>query len=355
MWTTVVDRNSGVWQFSPDGLEHLARQHVRQECMVRRSRTVREWHWIGPDVVNVETDFTSVRTDVERGWRPLFGILERRIAEDPQGALDDLNRLREEVGAWTQMYLDMQRSASHETMDNIDRSVARGEMGKTVATGVRDLSATMVVAGSAFMSGGTSLAFLGMGSVAKGAYRYQDTQNLGSALLTATGTFVVGAIPLNPYGGEALRGSSSWLAKVGGKEAIRWGEKTTLVIVGSGLDASLEGAAALAEGKNVRHAFGSAAMRFGLDIAAGGLGTTFDKWAIPFAARVTMDSSATFLSDRAVSAAGEEHEGHLQHRGQLSGVPTTSTNVALCDVNSTVAVAGCSASDWVRQVVLRRV
>ena len=95
--------------------------------------------------------------------------LEREAIQNGAQALERLIQMRHDTERSVAEVRQMQKSASHEMFQNIETSVHRGEIGVEVATQIRNLSATTLVVGSAFMTGGASVGVLGGGSVLRGA------------------------------------------------------------------------------------------------------------------------------------------------------------------------------------------
>lgn len=96
-------------------------------------------------------------------------------------------------------------------MANIDTSVSRGELGEHIAREIRDASVEVLMVGATALSGGAAAAVVGGGSLLKGAYSYQDTHHLSTAVMTASTNLLMGAIPLkvNPAM-EARFGKLGW-------------------------------------------------------------------------------------------------------------------------------------------------
>jgi hypothetical protein len=242
-------------------------------------------------------------------------------------------------------------------MQNIERSVQRGERGVAVATFVRDLSASVLVVGSAFLSGGSSLAVLGGGSLLRGTANYQDTGNIGSAALEATGTLVVGAIPI---GAAAAVEQSAAQTVVRLGEAVNAsgtaGQQAFVVVAGSVMDAHFEGCKALAEGQTTEQALRAASLRLGVDVITGGLGARLDRRAFPVAARLVTDTLSSemgdmFMDDMTRQASTGSPTGSTTATGAASRLPEPSAPI--CDANATLITGECGPQAWVHQLVLQ--
>ena len=90
----------------------------------------------------------------------------------------------------------MKHSASQRTFDSID--AAGWETWIARMTWLRDTSATVLVVTSGIMTGGAAPALLTLaaGSTLRGVATYQDSGNVGAAVVNGVGTMVVGAIGL---------------------------------------------------------------------------------------------------------------------------------------------------------------
>lgn len=354
-WTYFTDNRGRRCRVDQLGLWILCRQHVYHQLIHQRSRVVRETHVFGPDLISVETDFHGIARERDRLSFPLYSRLEWETVQDAERVRVRLVQMRREIHRWVESVRRMQQSASHETMRNIEQSVQRGERGVAVATAVRDLSATTLVVGSAFLSGGASLAVLGGGSVLRGTATYQDTGNIGSAVLDASSTFVVGAIPV--AGATMAEGQAAQsVARVGLRTAVSASEMTagqqaTVVVVGSAISATSAGTQALIEGQSTEQALRTATARFGVDVLTGGMCGRLDRRAFSVAARLATDGLMSVAGDAMVDdfagGPGPGSVATLPHQA----LPMPSSPI--CDANATLITGDCGPQDWVRQLVLQ--
>jgi hypothetical protein len=358
-WTYYSDDKGRRWRINQLGMWILVRQNVYNTAIRQCSHVKRVHHTFGPDEVSVETDFQGIAAERDRQSAPLYAKLERESIQNGAQTLARLIQMRHETERSVEDVRQMQHLASAELRRNIERSVHRGEIGVDVATKVRDLSATTLVVGSAFITGGAAVAVLGGGSALKGVGNYEDKGNVGSAVLTATGTFVVGIIPLT---GGTLKGAASVMTRVGG-EAIKYGERAVLAVVGAGIDAQFQACNALIEGKSGREALQAAAARFAVDVIAGGIGMKLDKWALPVIARIVSDTAVGYGGDKVVDqlaeGGGEARRPGLLEHVAIRRAPAASASMptparpAVCDANAVLSSGSCSPDDWVRQIVLQ--
>jgi hypothetical protein len=257
-----------------------------------------------------------------------------------------------------------QHNASVEMRRNIDQSVRRGEIGLEAAKDALAISTTILIIGSSLISGGAAVGLLGGGSVLKGVGKLEETGNVGSAILTATGSFVIGALPLNLGGPVKIGGSI--LQRTSG-EAVKWGERAVLIVIGAGMDAQFQACNALIEGKSGKQALKAAAYRLGVDLVTGGIGAKLDKWALPVISRIISDTSVALGSDNLVDKLSESEKEKGEKRrspGVYEAVPIRlgpfaaasmpiPTKPAVCDANAVLSTGTCSPDDWVRQIVLQ--
>jgi len=267
----------------------------------------------------------------------------------------------------------MRQRAWRRTSESIDGAVSRGEAAAAAARKVRDLSATVLVIGSSFMTGGASVAVLGGGSLLQGVAVWQDTGNVGSAVLQATGTFIVGVIPLGGAGTAAVRaeGETTWqammresgslvnrpgraLATTGG-EGGAWGRTLALILLAAKTDAAFQGCRCLVEGNSASDALATAGTTFGIDLMTGGLGAGLDHWALPVRVRLMTDT----LADVRGGAAGDQlqatliGDSHSTTRPAASPAALPQPSSPICDANSLLSTGDCGPAEWIRQVVLQ--
>lgn len=354
-WTHFTDNRGRRCRIDQLGLWILCRQHVYNQLIHRRSRIVRETHVFGPDLISVETDFRGISRERDQLSFPLYSRLEWESVQDAERTRVRLVHMRREINQWVASVRRTQQSASHETMQNIEQSVRRGQMGVQIASAVRDLSAAVLVVGSALLSGGTSLAVLGGGSVLRGTATYQDTGNISSAMIDASSTFVVGAIPL--AGSAMVEGQAAQsVLKIGMMEPVTSsgmsaGQQVTVVVVGSAISATSEGSQALIEGQNAEQALRTATARFGVDVLSGGMCSRLDRRAFPAVVRLATDGLMSVAGDAIVDdITGESRPGSgvtLPHQA----LPQPSSPI--CDASATLITGDCGPDDWVRQIVLQ--
>jgi hypothetical protein len=356
------DGTGSLWEINPDGLTVLVRQYVFNTALKRRSRIKRVHNNWGPDEVSVETDFNGLSAERDRESRPAFDRMMQECLKNGSHGLDLLLQMRHETEDAARELREMQRATSREMSENIERSIRKGEIALEVATAVRDISATTLVVGSTVMSGGAAVAVLGGGSVLKGVAKFEDGGSVGSALMTATGTFVVGVIGLKDV-----------------TAAATGAQKMALTVVGSAVDAQFEAVNALIDGKSGREAIAAAAGRAGTDLIGAGLGPVIERITLPVIGKIVADEKTrTVVEDTAkvaiglgMSAAADQGVGVVSSlaatrtspasqlswtdfmRSLANRTPARPTNPGVCDINTVISTPGCRVDDWVRQIAFR--
>jgi hypothetical protein len=313
-------------QINQECLFMLVRANLRSRLI--RSRTTIEvtpGGLLTPTTSLVSTNWSGFRFDLDFQTQGLYNESNNRIAVDGiTNLLENLAALHSETVAKTKEVEDMQKKTQADTFNSIDSTVNGLETAKAVAEFTRDASATILVAGAAVLSGGTALAVLGAGAGLKGTAKFQDTGNVGLAVVEATGTFIVGAIPITAPGVSV----SSADAKV-------------LVFVASAMDGTFEGIKAVIDGQSASTAMQQAATRAGGGVLLGLAGLKMEN--MQMITRVSANVIGTMALDKTVNALAPNKT--LQR-------PATSGKI-----DFSTAVTGGSkipSLDFIRQFVLRR-
>ncbi len=201
MSTIEVDAPDGRWLID----EELVRLIVRSWAT---SETVREYtivpppkrqSWLGPLIHSVETDWDRVRARVG----PLTDstvaqLLTHGLGHGFQRVRERLRGLEAET-AHNHAFVQAKRRRAHESsMREIESAVSLGETAVDVAKAVRDVSAGLLVLGGTVLTGGAAAPLLGVtagGAALQGAITFQDTRNVGAAIVSAKSNFTIGIIP----------------------------------------------------------------------------------------------------------------------------------------------------------------
>lgn len=318
-WVRFTDEGGRNWQINQFGLWLLVRQYLHAELVLSNSRTETTHRWFYPDIVNVNVDFRAVRRQKDDLAPRMYDEIARESIRAGEVAMRRIVDMRRNTDAYTTSFRNRMQSASHQTMGNIDHAVRIGEAGAATARVVRDISAGVLVAGATFLSGGAALSVLGAGSGLKGVSTYQDTGNVGAALLDATGTFVVGAIPIGAMAsrGQTVSNSISLASRAGGSgtsplmsnivQNVR--EQGAVIVVGASVNAGFEMSRGMVEGRTMEESVRSAGASFGVDLISGGiLGPVLDQCSLPIAVRLVTETATGFGGGELVSAASLQDE-----------------------------------------------
>ncbi len=310
-WISITDDTGRSWAVDQMGLWMLCRQYVFARLVYERTHVDIESHWFGPDVHNVTTDFgNGFNAARDNDSQHLYASLTEASLRDGATVFADLVRMKQETVLYTDRVRTLQQRASHATMESIDRNVRAGEIGVEVSRWVRDISASVLVVGATFLSGGAALGALGAGSTLKGTATYQDTGNVGAAVLQGTGTFVVGMVSIAPNLATATAASRGVTATMQATSASSMvapaaastAEKVTLMVVGAQLNAGFTMATGLAQGNSVRQSVTAAAICGGLSMLPAG--DMLGKIALPVSMRLATDTAVGMISDAASEAGG---------------------------------------------------
>jgi hypothetical protein len=209
-WET-FQSNDGIYLVNWEGLARIIRSAVRSQAMLAFSEEKIDKHFIGPDIHSVEVNWGKVRETTALEGERILRNFYYGARSSMRGQLSQLSKM---VTQGEKNHLDFQskmNAAQRKTMANIDTAVSRGELGEHIAREIRDASVEVLMVGATALSGGTAAAVVGAGSFLKGAYSYQDTHHLSTAVMTASTNLLMGAIPLkiNPAM-EARFGKLGW-------------------------------------------------------------------------------------------------------------------------------------------------
>lgn len=251
-WEFVLDGAGREWAVERNAMYALVRDHVR--AVETRRRTVRKAVSQGlllPTLINVEIDYNGLRDEVDeesrRWWSNTQDRITRMRGED---FFQELVSMRKEAREKNAEIETMQREAIRDTQISINATVDNLEAGKKVAEFVRNLSASVLVVGAGIISGGAGFAVLGAGAGLKGVAKFQDTGNVGAAVLEGTSNVVVGAVGIAGKGAEGAK---------------------TLLVVGSAIDGTMDGVKALVDGQSGKTALLQGFAKFGVQMLGGRL------------------------------------------------------------------------------------
>jgi hypothetical protein len=296
MWETFRSKD-GFYLIDWAGLTRIIRSCNRAGAMKDYSEVViSEKHWIGPDLWSVEVNWDKVNVETTTQTEIELRRFHASAKNSMQRELKRLVSMMEDADDDRDTFHDRMADAQHRSMQNIESSVRKGEIGLQVATAVRDTSAEIEMAGATYLSGGAALAVLGTGSAMKGAFVYQDTGKAGQAVATFGTNLVLGVADLKV--GTAIKGLGSASERIG------------MAIVWAKTKAALDVPKSLIEGKSMKQATSGAGVKLvastpataGVEYLKGVLGEKGEAWAIP------VEVTLNIIQDRAAEAMSESGE-----------------------------------------------
>ena len=166
--------------------------------------------WGLPTTYSYEVDYKDARiyAEIRRmsfgglgKIRSFFENKQTRTSSLPSGT--KIDALKEELYSLEQdgrsarhLLKKKIENASRSSMRNINGAVSKWETATEVAKFTRNASGDILLVGSAIATGGAStVAIGGAGSLMKGAFKYQDTGNVGAGVMEASVSFVTVLIP----------------------------------------------------------------------------------------------------------------------------------------------------------------
>ena len=311
MWIPFIDDKNTPWEVNQIGLWMLVRQYLHAKLMFENSRISVEHNLLSADLLSVDIDFAAVRIQKEQQAPLIYDELTRASLQDGRNTLNSLIELRKRTEQFDNKLKARQQHASSRTMANIETSIDRWNFGLEAARTIRDLSVTTLTVGATFLSGGTAAAVLGAGSALKGISTYQDTANVGSALIDATGTFVVSLIPLAKGGAASLTRLGQTVGqRAASTAAVRQAvnEGGAILLIGTGLNSGFTLAKSMAEGKTVSHAVHAAAVTAGVGLAKSVTGPWLDSKAFRLGTRLVTDAAVDTTANIVTNAAGPQQQ-----------------------------------------------
>lgn len=286
-----IDTSSGTYSVDFDAVYILLRALAHAEAIRDNSgREPQDWGFMLPTTFLWTTDWAKVRSATKSKADESFEDAWQRILDDPETMRANLKAAVRAINDLNRDQVEKRRATQANSLGNIEATISNLETTEAGLELVRDLCAETLVVGATVMTGGAAgagLAALGGASVFKGVVRYQDTHNIGAAVVDTTGTFLTGAV-LGPAGGAASAG-----------------EKRLLFLVGAGVAGEHEAALGLMEGEDMR----GAALSGGRKMVAEGGGefalhllkhSKMGRFAIPVAGAVKL----------VAEKAGHGHSGH---------------------------------------------
>jgi hypothetical protein len=323
MQTIFNDQCGTAWWVDDVALSLVCRQSAYHHLLVTHTKTVRETHSFGPDLVDVRTDWDAISRVRQGSSKTKFNRIWEMLSDNPRQALESLVAMRKDTASDDYKYYKMLRATSDETMENVAQSVSRGENGLAAARWVRDTAAKTIVTCAVLVPGG-NVAMLAGGAGLKALFKYQDTYNIASATWEGSATFIVGVIPI-------------------------WGASSPVfaVVAGSSMDGGFELMKGLVDGKSIKESVVSAAATFGVDLITNTLGTVIDKKAWPLVVK--------YVRDMSLGTGGDWVNGQMKNALLPAAPPAIPQfyspflDAYFIDYQN----ATISAESWIRENVLR--
>lgn len=300
-WQIVETRQEGRWVFNPDGIYLLIRAAVRAQIVRARSRVVTTDHgFLMPTTYCLETDWAGFRVQVERETTRYWNEARQQITLNPRTMRGSLLGLIADARRDITWLEEQRISANRRSSSSIDSVVSGWETALTTARITRDASATILVVAGGVLSGGAGLALasgagltgvttgtamtsLAVGSVMRGTFTYQDTGNVGSAVINTVGTFSVGAIGIGAAG-----------------VAMSTAQTGTIILIQSAGAGTTTGLQSLSEGNSMRQAAVAAVASAGAGAISGAVGTQLGSMSL--VSQITINGVADLMGNAAVGA-----------------------------------------------------
>jgi hypothetical protein len=229
-WESFQSRD-GIYAVDWQGVGRIIRSYVRSCATLANAKVNEEFHWIGPTLHTVDVNWDQVRmqTDSDSEWR-LADVYQAMKCNTPS----QIARLVQ----WVELtkvnngrFHKMMQDAQKQTMENIDKSVGRAEVGLKVSRALRDASAEFLMVSATIVSGGSAAAAaaalggITVGAGLKATAKGQDDANATKKTIAVTfvSEFAVGLLDLGAgkvIGGAAEKaGEAAFLKGIGGEGA----------------------------------------------------------------------------------------------------------------------------------------
>lgn len=248
-WIDFSDAQGRNWQVNQDSLYLMARASIRADLANRYTREVRtgEGWFDGPVMVEIVTDWGKVNRETDQASNALYNTLAREVIAQPENSARNFAHIISDTRLKQNELRSKQQRGMQSNMEAVTRHVTNWEHGLAATRFVRDTSWTVLILLSAVPTGGASTAAGGtalvgtagtqafgltVGSIGRGQATYQDTGNVGAAVVNGAGSFVTGAIGLPPGGGTVISS---------GQQAVLLGVQSVSAGGFAGLQSHVEG------------------------------------------------------------------------------------------------------------------
>jgi len=225
-WETFQSRD-GIYAVDWQGVSRIIRSFARSKAMVSKANTKvnEEFHWIGPTLHTVDVNWDQVRRQTDNEGEMLLSNFYQMLRYNPQAEIARLVHWADQTRLNNAKFHQMMRDAQKQTMENIDKSVDRAEIGLKIARHTRDFSAEFLMVSATIVSGGTAAALAAAGGITVGAglkatARGQDDPSATKKQIAATFAteFAVGVLDLGA--GKMIKGAAGKAAEAAVERAV---------------------------------------------------------------------------------------------------------------------------------------
>jgi hypothetical protein len=200
-WLSIREGGSE-WLIDEDGIDRILRSFATRQAMLDNAKEKHESQGaILPTITSLEVDWPRVYHQRDQRLVELETEYQSRLLLDGPSALRCwLVELAATTRSMTGTFLARQRAATDATMGSIRRMEVVHEGVLTALKGVRDTSASVLVVGAVFLSGGAAAAALGAGAGLTGVGKGQDTGSIEQGVVAAGKTILTGAVGMKGVG-----------------------------------------------------------------------------------------------------------------------------------------------------------
>ncbi len=204
----------------------LIRSHECAKAQLDNFRTVNivqsDWYnpfsWSMPDIEIIDINWDIVRENINRNTiieynRMTEACATSGVRKEAESLLIKIRRTK----VLKNNFLVLMRDNQITNANHRQRAIKDYDSHIETAKFARNTSATGLMVGATFLSGGTAAAIIASGSSLKGYGKYQDTGNIGVAMMEFGGTLVFSLIPAKGPKGETLMAivEASWETGMG--------------------------------------------------------------------------------------------------------------------------------------------
>jgi len=344
---TVVTCLDGSYSVNERLLRRVIASYYRAQAnwQFRREEPV-DTGWLGPDVKVPAVDWKQARSWTERQtnselynhWLQSLPRMGPRLAK--------LNYMQSQAIALQAQFREWSRSLQRRNSAAIEQRAADWGMAADVATGLRDTSGTILMAGAMVVPAGAAAVGVGLAGTGLRAWaKFQDARGpvgrrVGAAMVHASGDLIFSVIPLTKAGAVM-------------RDAKGSGEATLIV-----LESMWDSQVSLLEGKEVADSLQDGAMtllwkgvqaRYDFDKK---LAERLQNWVLPGAIRVAAEKKEGTRLAKAV-ARGAVGSGSAAAK-KMSGDKISRLNTGGSGISDTVLATSLSGEGSQHAAVINR-